>query len=180
MIAFRGQKKVGPRRLVSAPIILEVPPPPAEPNRTKQHPLLIDFQLCYTYWSSPLTTLLFLYNSAFGAENMQNFVYTLIDLVCSSRCYIREWGQTNTEFFPQFFSHSSFQNWWLFLDIPQRMLFPRLDCYFRVPFPEGYKWLLRIQSSSYVLRLINPHVYTLYKQWSLSIWFVLLDVISEN
>ena len=27
----------------------------------------------------------------------------LIDLVCSSRCYIRELGQTNPEFFPQFF-----------------------------------------------------------------------------
>ena len=31
MIAFRGQKKVGPHRLVSAPIIWESPP--AEPNR---------------------------------------------------------------------------------------------------------------------------------------------------
>ena len=27
----------------------------------------------------------------------------LIDLVCSSRCYIRELGQTNPTFFPQFF-----------------------------------------------------------------------------
>ena len=58
----------------------------------------------------------------------------LIDLVCSSTCYIRELGQTNPKFFPQFFPELMDAFGYSATDVISTIGFS-----FKFPFPAGYK-----------------------------------------